>query len=214
MKKESKSHNANYIKRQAKSIKKEKGITHLQALDQSAIACGFNNWKHFLNENPKQKPLENINPYRKLLVAGINLLLEKDLISLDGENTKYSEEGNIQSSLLGHNSLIRWRDIGFQELEISVWWKYNHQLHPQANLQGNAKESFSLTTPLAKRQHYKKFVGIVASGWFERKNGKYIQGEGKRAIFDIYTRKGEKKALETTLVYQPEHFKIEGEFRF
>lgn len=73
------SHSADYIKRQAKSIKKKEGITHVQALDKSAVLCGYHNWSHFLNKDkqsnsstpPDYKQSNTMNPYRKLLVAGI-----------------------------------------------------------------------------------------------------------------------------------------------
>lgn len=41
-----KNHSIAYIKRQAKKLKKEQNITHLQALEQIAISLGYSNWKH------------------------------------------------------------------------------------------------------------------------------------------------------------------------
>lgn len=216
------SHSADYIKRQAKSIKKKEGITHLQALDRSAFLCGYHNWAHFLNKDKQSssstlrnyKQSNTMNPYRKLLVAGINELLDKGQISLDGKDDNFSQSGHIITNLFGYATAIMWTDIGFEELRVSVWWKYNHSLHLQANHTGNSREDFTLEKPLAKRQHYKKFVGVVASGWLERKDGKYIQGEKNRAIFEIYTRKGEKEALEAIHDPLPRGFNSEGKFRF
>lgn len=51
MKRNFKGHNARYIKRQAKNIKKELGITHTEALNRSAIAVGFSGWEHFINQS-------------------------------------------------------------------------------------------------------------------------------------------------------------------
>lgn len=42
-------HSAEYIKRQAKKIKKELGIPHHIALDKASQSCGFANWTHFCN---------------------------------------------------------------------------------------------------------------------------------------------------------------------
>lgn len=42
-------HSAEYLKRQAKKIKKQLGITHLKALDKAAQNAGFTGWKHFQN---------------------------------------------------------------------------------------------------------------------------------------------------------------------
>lgn len=44
-------HSAEYIKRQAKRLKKELSIPHHEALDKAAEAAGFTNWRHFVNIN-------------------------------------------------------------------------------------------------------------------------------------------------------------------
>ena len=185
-----------HIKRQAKSISRKEGITHTQALDKSAVISGYHNWIHFVNsdkeKSPSVQPLQTntMNPYRKLLVAAVNKLLSENLISLDATNKKYADAGHIITELLGYTTVIIWEIAGFEELRVSVWWKYDHSLHPQANLTGNERENFRLEKPLTKRQNYKKFVGVVVSSWLERKDGKYLQGENNRAIFGVYTRKG------------------------
>ncbi len=216
------SHSADFIKRQAKSIKRKEGITHVQALDKSAVICGYHNWAHFVNlnsnkvENSSVKPNysqpNTMNPYRKLLVAGVNKLLSEDLISLDAKNKNYSESGHLISEVFGYTTAILWEEISYEELRISVWWKYDHSLHPQANLTGNARERFTLEKPLAKKQQYKNFVGVVTSGWLERKQGEYIQGEKDRGFLKIYTRQGEKEELVRIPNPKPNGFKTEGKF--
>lgn len=44
-------HTAEYIKRQARNIKKELKITHLEALDKAAIDAGFTGWDNFINKS-------------------------------------------------------------------------------------------------------------------------------------------------------------------
>lgn len=44
-------HSAEYIKRQAKKIKKETGVPYHEALEKAARNAGFSNWKHFLNSS-------------------------------------------------------------------------------------------------------------------------------------------------------------------
>lgn len=228
-------HTSDFLKRQAKKIVKQQNIPHYQALEKAAINAGFDNWKHFLNlskdtslsvqkiknrklelsSSEKSQSFKKINPYRNLLVAAINELLKNDLISLDSNtDNKSKKDRHSFVTLLGFPSVIIWHDAGYEELKISVWWKYDHSNHPQANLTGNSRENFNLTSPLAKRQHYKKFVGILASGWLERKTGKYIQGKNNESIFDVYTRNGEKAALEKLPVQKPNNFEIEGKFYF
>jgi hypothetical protein len=230
-------HTGDFMKRQAKKIAKEQNIPHHQALEKAAINAGFTNWNHFVNaskktplpmQNRKTKvlqlnplgtaglvaPPKKINPYRNLLIAAINVLLKNDLISLkdQGKVLPDEERGYHFVQLLGFPSVILWQDIGFEELRISVWWKYDHSMHPQVNLTANARESFDGSSPLANRVHYKNFVGVVASVWLERRTGKYIQGKNNEAIFDVYTRSGEKAALEKLPLQKPEGFKIEGKF--
>lgn len=225
-------HTAAYLKRQAKNIKKEQGISYQASLDKAAMNCGFMNWSHFINllnaatpdskrndSGSKEPPNGNvipgqlglaINPFRKLLIAALNELLNRNLISLTAPPDSVDESGHVFLELFEYPSLVMWDDVGFEELRISVWWKYDHSKHPQANLTGNAKESFSCASPLANRVHYKKFVGITASGWLERKVGKYLQGKGNRGIFEIYTRQGEKAELEKIPMPAPHGFAIEG----
>lgn len=230
MKLSSKKHNIEYIKRLAKNIKKEQNLSHNQALNITVKELGFNNWKHFLNESeksnnnlsrkvnstPKKSTEEEIrDPYRNLLVSAVNKLIEENYISLNLEGVnEENEEGYIACKIFGYSSIIIWRNIGFGELHISIWWKYNHKNHPQANLKGNQKENFNLSQPLANRNHYSKFVGVVASCWLERKQGKYIQGVNRESIFDIYTRKGELKHLKELPIIKPKGYEISGPFRF
>ena len=154
----------------------------------------------------------DMNPYRKLLVLALNEILSRGLLSLNRNSVSRETTSYIETLIAGHNSIVSWSDTGHGEVRISVWWKYNHSKHPQANLTGNARESFSSPFPLAKRQHYPKFVGVVCSAWLERDNGKYIQGEGKHYIFKKYTRKNELEYLKHLPNPIPNGFKPEGPF--
>ncbi len=228
MKQKINGHNVEYVKRLAKKIKREQDITHHQALEIAAVNLGFSNWKHFLRntrgnlnnlpskDNIQVKPLsENRknDPYRNLLAAAVNKLIEEKYISLILENVNEEQEkGHIFLELFKHNSVIIWRNIGFGELSISVWWKYDHRKHPQANLEGRYKENFNSSKPLANKSHYKKLVGVTASCWLERITGKYIQGKNRRGLFDIYTRKGELEVLKELPTQKPKGYEISGLF--
>lgn len=228
MKQKTNEHNVEYIKRLAKKIKREQNITHHQALEIAAVNLGFSNWKHFLRnareninnlsskDNIAVQPLlenKKNDPYRNLLVAAVNKLIEEKHISLILEDVNEErEKGHIFLELFKHNSVIIWRNIGFGELSISVWWKYDHSKHPQANLEGSYRESFRSSEPLANKSHYRKFVGVAASCWLERLTGKYIQGKNRRGIFDIYTRKGELEILKELPIQKPKGYEISGRF--
>ena len=97
-------------------------------------------------------------------------------------------------------------------MQISVWWDYDHKKHPQADLQGSFQEKFATRAPLAKENKLLLFVGAVASGWLERKDGKYLQGMGRRGILDHYIRRNDHQKLISLHDPKPMGFKIEGAF--
>lgn len=240
MSRNTKGHTSEFLKRRAKTIAKDQHIPHHLALDEAAKAAGFSNWGHFVNaskggDSTKQRTTENqlppdiasqsdssfkktrIDPYRNLVIAGINELIKKGVVSLTAKkpNDPTTEnDGHVFVELFGFTSVVIWRHIGYDEVTISVWWKYDHSLHPQANSTGNARESFNGSRPLADKSHYRKFVGVVTSGWLERKNGTYLQGKSRKGIFTEYTRNGEKMALDKLPIQQPRGFDAEGKFYF
>lgn len=150
-----------------------------------------------------------MNGHRKLMVLGLNEALKQGAVSLDPSG---EESGHLMTNIAGYPSVISWSSIGSGELRFSVWWKYDHANHPQANLNGNQRECFTTSSPLAKSQHYPKFVGVVTSGWIERKTGKFVQGYGAEAMFETYTRRGERKNLDAIPNPRPDGFAIEGQF--
>ncbi|EPB9885995.1 hypothetical protein ACR6U3_003227 [Yersinia enterocolitica] len=154
-----------------------------------------------------------VNPLRNLLVIGTNLLIKNGNISLDsGKDQSSSRQGYIIEDIAGKKSVISWSDIGCGELRISVWWDYEHDKHPQANLEGSSKERFRGASPLAKKQHYRQFVGVVASAYLERESGKYLQCTGKEGIFETYTRSSNKVLLSELKKEKPNGYKTEGRF--
>ena len=149
-----------------------------------------------------------MHTHRKLLVLGLNELLERRLLSLD--SAMPVKDGHLQIEIADEPSVIIWRDIGSDEIELSVWWKYEHAKHPQKDLQGNQCESFHGPTPLSKPQHYPNFVGAFASGWLNRRDQAHLQGYGAKDIFEKYTRRGEEAVLQAIPTPAPMGFKIDG----
>lgn len=49
-------HNVIWVKKLAKKIKKVMGVPHHVALDLAAQEIGFQNWKHFLNDQEADTP--------------------------------------------------------------------------------------------------------------------------------------------------------------
>lgn len=153
-----------------------------------------------------------MDPHRKLLVLATNELLKRGLISLDGGGVDRSDDrGHLLTEIAGERSALQWNDVGFEELRITVWWKYDHEKHPQREALGTSREEFCTPLPLAKMVHFPKFIGAAASGWLERKAGKYLQGYGQRGIFDKYTRRGELVYLNALANPIPIGFAAEGQ---
>lgn len=157
-----------------------------------------------------------MDKYRKLMIHGINAALDSGRLTLETppNDGPTNEDGHIETMIAGQPSIVAWSSIGYGEVRVSVWWKYNHSAHPQANLQGNMREQFHTSSPLAKRSKYPAFVGATVSGWLERKTSKHLQGKGSERLFDIYLRKGEKEALEGLPEPKPKGYLAEGKFYF
>ncbi len=218
-----KGYTAEYIKRMAKSIKKAESITHAEALEKASINCGFHSWKNFQNQLKnvasiqRQETVKTLNkdPYRNLIVAAVNELLQQKKINFDVDKEQPGKAGDMDghflTKLFGQHCAILWREISYQELIITVWWKYDHSKNPQANLTGNERENFN-DTPLADKRHYKKFVGAVVYGWLERLTDNYLMGNDSEHIGKYYVRKGEKIKLEELPFVKPEGYQADGKF--
>ncbi len=155
-----------------------------------------------------------MDDYRKLLVLGVNEAVRQGRLSLvapEGD-APTGEDGHIFTELAGYPSVVIWNSISVGELRVSVWWNYDHSKHPQAESPGNARESFALSRPLAKKIYYPKFVGATASAWLERKTGTHLQGHGKKNIFDTYLRTDMREKLRAIPDPEPEGYKAEGQF--
>jgi hypothetical protein len=150
-----------------------------------------------------------MHAHRKLLVLGFNELLAQNLVSLNDEG---DSRGHIMARIGGEDAVLLWQTIGFEEIRISVWWKFDYSKHPQAQLDGPYRESFNGASPLAKSQHYSKFVGATVSGWLERKTGKYLMGKNAEGLFETYMRRGEREVVDAIPNPVPNGFKMEGKF--
>lgn len=148
---------------------------------------------------------------RKLMVLGLNELLSKKLVSLNGED---EQSGFIVGRLAGESSIIQWSSIGSQELSISVWWKFDVAAHPKAQVAGGKPEYFAENGLCTKEANYPKFVGAMVSGWLERRTGKFIQGEDGHGFHHTYMRRGESSVLSSIPTPIPLGFKASGKIFF
>lgn len=153
-----------------------------------------------------------MTPLRNLLVIAVNHLVSNHMIELEIGNDGEEIQGHTFTTIAGKNAVINWQGINCDEIRVSVWWDYDHSNHPQANLEGSYRETFCLSKPLAKSQHYPKFIGAMVSGWIERKTGKYLQGIDSEGLYDKYTRRSSKLSLEKIPRADGIGFKTSGKF--
>lgn len=155
-----------------------------------------------------------MDKHQKLLILGLNEAIRRGAINLSSPDDAAAadEDGHFFADIAGYPSVVLWNNIGYGELRVSVWWNYDHSKHPQAEMSGNSRETFSTSMPLAKRTRYRDFVGATASAWLERKTGKHLQGKGGRSVFDTYLRADMKVRLEALQEPKPEGYKAEGRF--
>lgn len=144
-----------------------------------------------------------------LMVAAINLLLERSLIARTPSDPPSPEHGYIIVNLAGHPTAIVWHDAGYGELSISVWWKIDVETYVRTRSAGMSP--FRTTLPIARKKQYPRLVGVTGSVWLERKDGLFIQGEPPR-LFDVYTRKGEAEELRKVPWEEPNGFEISGNY--
>lgn len=151
-----------------------------------------------------------MNLQRKLLVLGVNRALEDRVLHLDPDVEVGG--GHLFAEIAGAPGVFIWRTITAEEMEISVWWNYEHSRHPQANPKGPGNERFNGPTPLAKPERYKEFVGAVACGWLARRTGAFLQGYGGEGISHKYVRRADAARLAALSDPVPAGFKAEGQF--
>ncbi|PHM67963.1 hypothetical protein [Xenorhabdus kozodoii] len=70
---------------------------------------------------------------QNLLVMSLNEAVKQGHIDLNGQsptNSNDKEQGYFITEIAGKPTVINWFDIGYDELRVSIWWDYFHDLHP------------------------------------------------------------------------------------
>lgn len=106
---------------------------------------------------------------RNLLVEGINAAVRAGQVDLESQK---DVEGKLAVEIHGYYSIIEWCGIGHGEVSFRVFWAVN------AEAKGSKK--------------YKRLDGekityhASVAGWLERKDGKWVQGEGGSSLTQMY----------------------------
>lgn len=174
-----------------------------------------------------------------LLGHALNLLIMRNLIDLNSLSDV--NNSHLECELLGKPTVILWSYIGLGEIRLSVWWDFDKSKHPQ-HLEGgyknkvlldnlsredrrkydfsqkgiystsNTVEHYRTNQPLAKRNRYKDFVGVLCSTWVTRRNGKYLQTEDGSRVHASYVRASNKEDLCSIPDCSPNGFELYGRF--
>lgn len=133
-----------------------------------------------------RRPLDRNQILLNLICAGVNDLVDRKLIDLDGLD---DSKGRLDTSVFGKPTRVLWYGIGHGELTISVWWN----VKPGCGEEGAHK-------PLTKQ--ISRAVDACCTAWLERKKGKWIQihKDGGLAKVDAYL----SRTAQNFLSQQPE----------
>lgn len=155
----------------------------------------------------KETPSELRGRYlRNVLVGGTNALVRSDQIGLSYNPKLEAENGYLKETLLGKLCVVSWNGIGSGELRISVWFDYKEEFHLYPS-------DYNSPRPIPKRCPLYKVVSACASGWLERKTGKFLQGVG---VNDLHPKsylsyEGELYLSQQPML-KPEGFEASGRF--
>lgn len=97
-----------YIKRQAKKIRKERNITHTQALELLAKEYGYSNWKHCLRVLTKQSA-RKIKPAEQVLKLSFTDWLKKHT-KRDSPLGDLASDAMSDKTWPSYNTLEKYRD--------------------------------------------------------------------------------------------------------
>lgn len=126
-----------------------------------------------------------------LIGHGINALLENNLISLSDYSHK--ESGYLLCNISGRAAFVRWYDVGYDELSITVWWGFNQE---QYELDTEKSLQYQYSFPSISRGDRSRYVSVIAGGFLERASGKFIQsGKNCSGLFDCYVARGFRDTL-------------------
>lgn len=158
----------------------------------------------------QEKRLEN---FRKLLVLSVNHLVTEKNFSLIASATDFQPVcGWTQASVAGYPSIIIWKEGESAQIQVSLWWNYDHAANPLSRAGKRKSETFDTTQPVAPKDQYSKFIGGTVSGWIERQSGIFLQGVDRQGLFDTYLRRDMFEILDMLSVPRALGYRAEGKF--
>lgn len=130
---------------------------------------------------------------RDLICFAIQQVLDNGYLDSIGDN------GAVKTSLLGKNSIISWRDVGYRELYFIVFWGYKGNESPE-----NVRIHFAYPHKL------RQYVDVCCGGVLERQTGLWVQGTGKNGLDNMYCSNVAKDSLMSIPTFESKTLKRTG----
>lgn len=96
--------------------------------------------------------------YRDLLCYAAQFIRDNNLTAIEGATN------SVLAYICGKKSVIIWRVLDFNELELTIWWGFKNDTIPE-------------TIPILLKQSLGKLIDASASGYLEQNEGLWIQGK-------------------------------------
>lgn len=130
---------------------------------------------------------------RDLICFAIQQVLDNGYLDTIGDN------GAVKTSLLGKDTIISWRDVGYRELYFIVFWGYKGNESPE-----------NVRTHLAYWYKLRQYVDVCCGGVLERQTGLWVQGTGKNGLDNMYCSNAAKNLLMSIPTFNSKTLKRTG----
>ncbi|EME5787854.1 hypothetical protein VY487_004803 [Salmonella enterica] len=114
---------------------------------------------------------------RKLMIHAINEAVRVGIIPLSFRYRRMTAEGYTGITVCDKPTIISWKDTGYDDFRVSVWWDYRPDLLP-----GQSRDesiNLSLLLPDLNRDRFRFIVGACASFYFDYWRKGILSDRGK-----------------------------------
>lgn len=159
------------------------------------------------------KKIEKQKYILKVMVSALNEIISKGCIDLDGKSQTEDTDkqtGYIETVIFDKPTIINWKDAGYDELRISVWWDYTPELIPERKKYALSLCNQLTPKPQANARYYRYILGACGSCYLERRTGKFIIGDENNQFFDMYVREDSERLLKNAELAEPKGYQTHG----
>ncbi|EIC0790800.1 hypothetical protein LB938_004366 [Salmonella enterica] len=163
-----------------------------------------------------------------LVIHAVNGLLARDLITMEyteesgnyyrTEDMPPKEKGHAIFDICGYKSFVSWRNVGWGELQIHVWFDVDlEKMIADGKTYGMTLDGFAdFSTPRTVFNSL-NFSAAICGCWIERKTGKYIQCRKDKHLSSCirpYLNPKKREQLESLPEAIPAGYAKHGAFKF